>query len=372
MNWEIIQYIVNRPSAFFALIAVMSFMVIAFIMQEVYQVARVNGFTAGANERGSHKGQVPNLGGLAVYFAVVLSITGFLVFFKGLFETALIGRMFLGATILLFVGLYDDLHDIPPRKKFLYQVFVAMVTLVLLGKYGIDFYGLFGVGLLGATASFFFSTFLIVSLINAFNFIDGIDGLCTGLAIITLGFFTLLGFLTKDLSLLLVNGALIGALSLAFYKNVYSRRKMFLGDSGSLLIGFVISVEVILVLSGRFASIDFLSNTAPVVLMALLSFPLVDSLRVIFLRLARGVSPFSADRRHIHHTLLDLGLSHKKATLAILLYTVFIVVLAILLRKLNIHISFIVLFVVSFAVLNVPVFLLRYRNSRVKQSQLQR
>lgn len=369
---ELLHYISNHQPLFFGAIAFASFLVISFGIHETYNIARINGFTAHTTSRSSHSGRIPYLGGVAVYLACLLSITAFTVLFDGLVDKSIIGRVFLGSTILVFVGIYDDLHDIPPRKKLLYQVFVSMATLVLLEGFKIDFFNLFGFQVLNQNVAFFFATFLMVSLINAFNFIDGIDGLCIGLSLSVFGFFGLLAMLIGDHSLLLLNGALVGALMVAFYKNVFSYRKMFLGDSGSFLMGYIISVQVIMMLSGYFRELDFLDNTTPVVIMALLSYPLVDSSRVILLRIFRGVSPFSADRNHIHHALLDLGFSHKQATFLIMAYTLIITLLALTLKDLNINVSYVLLLLLSTILLNVPVLLLKWKEKGRLQEQSSR
>ena len=143
----------------------------------------------------------------------------------------------------------------------------------------------------------------------------------------------------------------------------FSKNKMFLGDSGSFLLGFFVGVQVILMLSNYNDTIPFFDTSKPIILMALLSYPLVDSGRVILIRIKRRVSPFSSDCNHIHHHLFRLGLSHLQITVLILMYTILITTAVILLRHLNINISYILFFSVSVVVLNIPIFLSIRRNN---------
>ena len=201
---------------------------------------------------------------------------------------------------------------------------------------------------------------------NMLNLIDGIDGLASGLSLIAFTFFAYFAYRTGSSFNLIICMSCIGSLIPFMYFNMFSDKKIFLGDNGSLTLGFILG----------FLSLDFLSPenqeassllglNIPLILMSLFSFPLVDTLRVFTIRVLRKRSPFSADKNHIHHHLLRLGLSHNKATLLILVYTILITVLSCLLLELNINLAFVVLLTVAVFCICLPTFLERKTNRSI-------
>ncbi|MBN4085489.1 undecaprenyl/decaprenyl-phosphate alpha-N-acetylglucosaminyl 1-phosphate transferase, partial [Flavobacteriaceae bacterium AH-315-B10] len=332
------------------------------IIKEVYKVAKKRGCTVLPSVRRIHNGEVPFLGGIAIYISLLLSVSIFAVFFKDKLDSSFIIVVILCLSMLVFVGFKDDLDKVTPRKKLIAQLFVAIIALLLLRHLKIDFLNLFGVNELPVLVGYAFSIFIILTFINAFNFIDGVDGLCSSLALIAFVFFGIIAILENNFTQILFNFSFIGALIPSIFYNVFSKQKMFLGDNGSFLLGFFVGIQVVLILANYNNAVHIIDISTPVILMALLSYPLVDSGRVILVRIIRGVSPFSPDSNHIHHHLYRLGLTHLQITVLILLYTILITMAAILLRQLNINISFVLFFSVSVIVLNIPAFLLKRRN----------
>ena len=219
---------------------------------------------------------------------------------------------------MFLVGLTDDLKDLSPKVKFFGQL-LALSILIIQSDYRIlSFHGFLGIYELNMFFSVFISMFLILAFINAFNLIDGIDGMSsiTGIVISTC-----FGFLFYKLQLfffMFISVALISML-LAFLRyNFSSRKKIFMGDTGSLVIGLVLGLLTLKLLTLETESVSALSiqrKELPLLLLIILIVPAFDLCRVTFIRLKKRVSIFSPDRNHIHHLLIDSGLSHKKASL---------------------------------------------------------
>ena len=191
---------------------------------------------------------------------------------------------------------------------------------------------------------------------NMLNLIDGIDGLASGLSMIAFTFFAYVTYNTGSYFNLLLCVSCIGSLLPFMYFNLFSDKKIFLGDNGSLILGFTLGFLTLELLSLD-NSISVFGVNTPLMLMSLFSFPLVDTLRVFTIRILRNRSPFSPDKNHVHHHLLRLGLSHRHATLIILVYTVLITLLSFFLLEVNINIAFVVLFTIAVSCILLPTFL---------------
>ena len=219
---------------------------------------------------------------------------------------------------MFFVGLSDDLKDLSPKVKFLGQV-LALSILVIQSDYRIlSFHGFLGIYELNMFFSVFISMFLILAFINAFNLIDGIDGMSSITGIVISACFGFLFYKLQLFFFMFISFALISML-LAFLRyNFSSRKKIFMGDTGSLVIGLVLGLLTLKLLTLEFETFTLLSihrNELPFLLLIILIVPALDLCRVTFIRFKKRVSIFSPDRNHIHHLLIDSGLSHKKASL---------------------------------------------------------
>ncbi len=202
--------------------------------------------------------------------------------------------------------------------------------------------GLFGIYELPIVLREVLTIVIIVFVINAFNLIDGIDGLCSGLSLLAIGFFGL-WFWQQGLSFYAtIAFAQAGVVSVFFFFNTMGQRlKIFMGDTGSLLLGFVISF-----LALKFCQFNIIDPERGVsflgVIMGVLFIPLFDTFRVFFSRMMLGNSPFHADKNHIHHKILKLGMTHLQSTLTILLIQSFFILLNTLLRYININALFMI------------------------------
>lgn len=273
------------------------------------------------NERSSHKSKVPRLGGLAFFpallfaFALTLGLRSMFGYeFDPVFEPhAYRELLFLlcGFIILYLVGIADDLISVHFGKKFLAQI-AASGMMIAGGVYINNFHGFLGLHEVSIWIGAPITILLVVFVINAINLIDGIDGLASGLCIVALSvygvWYTMQGLYIYGM----LSFGMVGVIAPFFYYNVFSRRrKIFMGDTGSLMLGFMLAF-----LSARFCMFavepQYNVSNAPIWVFALLFIPLFDALRVFLDRIRRGKSPFLPERNHIHHKFLALGFSHRR------------------------------------------------------------
>lgn len=271
------------------------------------------------DERKLHRQPVPSLGGIGIFSGF---ITAFLL--TASFEGEIIRFQYLLAAslVIFFVGLKDDLLNISPLKKFLGQVLAASIITLKGGLVIRSMDGLLGIYELPEMAAYLLTILTIVVIINAYNLIDGVDGLAAGLAVISSLFFAVFFSLNGDLAFACMATALIGAL-LAFLIFNAQPARIFMGDTGSMMLGLLHAMMAIQFISTAPASPVIAIANAPAIAFAIMFVPLFDTLRVFSIRMLGGTSPFTPDRNHIHHILLRYRFSHTRVT-AILCVTGFI------------------------------------------------
>ena len=312
-----------------------------------------------------HKAEVPTLGGIGIFGGFIF---GFLIGVDGYIP----GLSYFTAAIvfLLFVGIKDDLVYLNPRKKFWSELGAAIVVAVFTNIHITNLHGFLGITDIGVAASYIITLLLIVFIINSVNLIDGIDGLAASVGIIASVTFGTFFFLSGDYGYTVMAAALLGAL-IAFlrYNMSDGPKKIFMGDSGSLVIGFTLAVMAIhfneLVANGtpvvRLAS-------APTVAIAILIVPLYDTLRVAVLRFRAKKSIFIGDKRHMHHMMLRAGLSHRRATFFISSFNVFIILIAFLLDGLGILLLGLVLLILCLAATQIIMLAVKKRESGASET----
>jgi len=280
-----------------------------------------------------HKKDTPTLGGIGIFAGFIF---GFLIGVNGYMHS--VSYFTAAAMILFFVGLKDDLINMDPWKKFGAETITALIVTLFTELHFTSFHGFLGIGAVPAWISIPTTVFIIVLVINAVNLIDGIDGLAASVGIIASLFFGTWFFLSGDYGYTVMAAALLGSLIVFLFYNVSNgRMKIFMGDTGSIVIGFTLVVMAI-----RFNELDAMGRSfrnlgsTPSVSIAVLIVPLFDTLRVIYLRFRNHQSVFRADNRHVHHMMLRLGFSHKMATLYISLFNILIIALALLLDGIGI------------------------------------
>lgn len=311
----------------------------------VVYLSREKNLMAIPGDRSSHSTTTPNLGGIGIFIAFSLTI----MIVAGISESLMknLNELLLllaGVSIMFFLGVKDDLIGISPFKKLFGQAIAAALVILVTGIQIQSFGGLFGIYELPYLISVFFSILLFLLIINAFNLIDGIDGLASVIGIISCMVFGMFFLIFEQTSMMLVSFILLGAL-IGFLKfNFSAENKLFMGDSGSMVIGFVIvymATKFLQVIPEHVSGV-VLPNKFILVL-GLLFFPILDTLRVFIIRVLNGKSPFKADKNHIHHRLLDLGLSHLQSTLVIAICNVILLGVIFLAREFDINLQFFIL-----------------------------
>jgi len=268
------------------------------------------------NSRKTHLKSTPILGGVSIFFGVVFTFGMTILSLYNQLELnlnyKLIFGLFSAISLMVFFGLKDDISQAQPIEKVIFQIITAFFVIVSCEVRIDNFGGLFGIYELSTFYSYIFSVFVFVILVNAFNLIDGIDGLSASIGLIsTLSFGTFFFFndlVVQALVMLCYSGALTSFLIFNF------KKKLFLGDNGSMSLGVVVAFGVFSVITLT-NDVSFVNETSLftknsiIVILALISFPLLDTIRVFFVRMFKGQSPFQPDRNHLHH-LSQTGITY--------------------------------------------------------------
>ncbi len=320
------------------------------------------------DDRKVHRNPIPSLGGLSMYAGF---ITSFLltVVFSG---SNYVFQYFVAASIIMFfIGLKDDLLNISPFKKFLGQILAAALLVFKGGLVLTSMHGILGVYDLQPVAAQALSVVTIVVIINAFNLIDGIDGLSGTLAFIALTIFAVYFSINGDYSYACLATSLLGALG-AFLIFNYPPARIFMGDTGSLMIGLVNAVLVMRFIQTAGSAPVWHIEQAPAVGFAILFIPLFDTLRVFSYRMLNGISPFTPDKNHVHHILLRLGWSHLKITLVLSAAALGIVLVAYLLQPVGNNIILITIHIIGFSVVGFALALHQRRRRKMVDTSVPR
>lgn len=280
-------------------------------MPVIIRIARQRQFFSEPGERRSHKISTPILGGIGIFLS---SFLGILVWMPPNVFASM--QYILCAILVMFlIGVRDDFEAATPSKKFLFQLIAALILVFAADIRLTSLYGIFGVHSIPDWLSWSLSVVVIVTIINAFNLIDGIDGLSGSIGVLMSVSFGTWFFLVDRIDMVIMAFSLAGALLAFLYYNI-TPAKVFMGDTGSLYLGTMAAVLAISFIEQHqfLADATFAFESTPAVAIGILVIPLFDTLRLFVVRLAAGRSPFRADRNHIHHLLLDLGLSHMQGT----------------------------------------------------------
>jgi len=309
-----------------ALLILTSFAITYFAIPAIIRVAKMKHLFAEPENRSSHTTKVPTLGGVSIFASFIITISLFA-------NERFVDFDLLNASlvVLFFFGIKDDILMISPMKKMLAQIIAALMISVGSGVRIPHLFDILGFTEIPYVLSIIISVFVIILIINSFNLIDGIDGLAASIAIVSSTVFGVWFYQNSYFSLALVSSALVGSLIAFLRYNFSERNKIFMGDTGSMIVGFIISVlaiEFINFNSGQLINGSIGMSTAPVVAISILIVPLIDTFRVFIIRVLNKKSPFSPDRNHIHHRLLDLGLSHVKITIIMILANMMFIALA--------------------------------------------
>ena len=291
---------------------VISFLVTFYGIPVVIQVASEKKLFDVPDARKVHKAPIPSLGGLAMFSGFLLAL---------LLTVNIAGNTnfqyyIASFVIIFFLGMKDDIIIISPIKKFVGQAIVAALLASKGGLLITSMHGFLGINHLEPTASYFLTFFTVIGVINAFNLIDGIDRLASSLALITSAVFGTYFFINGDLTHALLGFTFAGALA-AFLIYNFNPAKIFMGDTGSMLLGLVNVILVIRFIEMGPVFTAHPVSASPAIGLGILLLPIMDTLRVFGIRILHRRSPFSPDKNHLHHILLEKGMSHKAISLSI-------------------------------------------------------
>lgn len=287
-----------------------AFLITYFAIPSIIKIAEVKNLVDEPGERRSHSKRVPTLGGLGIFAGLIFSTTFWVPFHN---QPSHLQYILCAFIVIFLIGAKDDIIPLTPSKKFAGQLFAAFL-LVYFAKIQLSsLYGIMGIYAIPDWVGIPLTVFTIVVIINAFNLIDGINALSGSIGCIICATFGYWFYKTNRPDLAILAGALAGALVAFLRYNL--RAEIFMGDTGSLLIGLTASILAISFIQANAIYTDANSVQAvPAVAVGILIVPLFDTLRVFTLRVLKGNSPFHPDRTHIHHLLIDLGYSHLQAT----------------------------------------------------------
>jgi len=286
---------------------VWAFLIAIFAVPSIIRVAHLKKILDQPNRRTVHEELTPRLGGLAMFAGFMSALTIFADLGNG------VQQLLAGCIILFFIGLKDDLITISALKKFAVQLLATGIVMFIADIRITSFQGIFGIGELEIGISYAFTFLVIIGITNSINLIDGLDGLAGTLVLIAAATFGVFFYLYGGAAYgnyaavaFCLMGGILGFLRFNFYK-----ADIFMGDTGSLLCGFIVSVLAIEFIEMRNVP------SAPSVALGILFVPLFDTLRVFTLRILKGRSPFIPDKNHVHHRLLMMGFSQVGTVLVL-------------------------------------------------------
>lgn len=359
-NYSISSFYVKLVLSF-----VFSFLITWYSIPTIIKISRRKNLMDEPGQRSSHERKIPNLGGIAMFFSISVCAS---IFAFQLFD--LYKFLFASLVILLYVGVMDDIMVMRAYKKLLAQVFVSTLLVIGSDVRIRSLFGVFGVYELNYFLSVLFSIVTFIILVNAYNLIDGIDGLAGIYGVICFSLFGISYYRLGEYNypLVILSTTIIGTVIGFLYYNLSDRsKKIFMGDTGSMLLGFLLTftsicfMDIFIVKKVQ-GAVFYHLNTAPVMAIAIMILPIIDTLNVIIIRLAEKRSPFDADKNHIHHKLLKLGITHKRATLYIISYYLFIVIVSYLLRHVEVNLLLIIILLLGFLGAYLPDFFYKKKN----------
>ena len=323
-------------------------------------------------QRSSHLRKIPNLGGIAIFYSIGICAS---VFAYEIFD--LYKFLFASLIILLYIGVMDDIMVMRAYKKLIAQILVSVLIVMGSDVRIRSFFGIFGIYELNYYFSVIFTVVTFIILINAFNLIDGIDGLAGGYSLLCSALFGISYFRlgSYNYPLVILSVCIIGSVLAFLYYNMsnYRNTKIFMGDTGSMLLGFLLAFTAVcfidIFIDKKIPGMPrYYLQAAPAIAVAILILPIVDTLNVIIVRLITGKSVLSADKNHIHHKLLRMNLTHRRSSFYIMCYYLMIVAVAYYLRHIEVNLLLVIVLFLGFIGAYLPdmICLLKTQKSEAK------
>lgn len=312
----------------FVLMAV-ALVVTTLVYPHVLNFAKRHNIVDNPNARKLQRVPVPVMGGTTVFIGILVPLLACCF----IAPDARIVPIMMLLSVMFLIGVWDDIRDVSPAFRFLIELLVVWSMILTLGVEIDDLHGIWGIHRIPATVSIPLSLVAGVGVINAVNLIDGVDGYCSSYGIMACAVFSVIFFRTGDMVMFSIALIGIGALIPFFFHNVFGKTsKMFLGDSGSLMLGTLLTLFMFRMLSSSSPCAVYgdLGLSLPALTLAILAVPVFDTLKVMIYRVVKGRSPFHPDKTHLHHLFIDMEYSHLATSGIIVFSNVLIVILLLL------------------------------------------
>ncbi|WP_300027144.1 glycosyltransferase family 4 protein [uncultured Maribacter sp.] len=360
------MYFLETASAIF----IGSFLLTYLTIPKIIRIVEYKRLMDDPNIRSSHNAKTPTLGGVSFFYTIIFVL--FFIHGRDTLDEAI--YIIPGLTILFMIGLKDDLIVISPGAKLIAQVFAVAFILVNPSFTIHSFNGFLNIFEIPYYLYLAIAGFIMITIINSYNLIDGIDGLASIVGIVILMIFTTIFYTTGEHFFALLSISLNACLLAFFGFNISSERKIFMGDTGSLIVGYIISILTLKFLAltpDAYVGLPFLLENAPLIAISILIVPLFDTARVFTIRIANKKGPFSPDRNHTHHVLIDFwGLSHKQASFIIGCFNLVFVVLFIVLGSKAENLGMVIFLISVIIILGYVFFKYNYNFTTLKQKIL--
>jgi UDP-N-acetylmuramyl pentapeptide phosphotransferase/UDP-N-acetylglucosamine-1-phosphate transferase len=340
-----------------------AFVISYFSVKPIVMLSHVKGLTDMPNERTSHNNPTATLGGIAIFGGFMFASLLF-----PPFGTLMEMRYIIaGVLLMFFIGMKDDLFVIAPLSKLGAQIVAAIIIVDFADIRLTSLHGFMGITDINYHCSLYLTIFMVIVIINAFNLIDGIDGLAASIGVVCSFTFGIWFYLSGQFEFAFLTAALAGALVGFLWFNLFGKKnKIFMGDTGSLVLGFLIAVFAIQFNQSNIGiEGNYHISASPAVSFSILIIPLFDTLRVFIIRIYHRQSPFKADKTHMHHKLLELGFSHVQSTVIIVLVNVLFILIGFSLQKLGIISLMLIVLSLSTLLSYIPFFILRKRQKNI-------
>ncbi len=288
-----------------------------WIHPKILKIAILKNIVDNPDARKLQRNPVPVMGGIAVFFGIVIGLCSSQAMFNSASTFMLISAML----IMLYVGTIDDIINLSPGIRFLIEIIVIVWLMYASGCSINSFWGLWGVNAIPEWLSYALTIFAAVGIINAINLIDGVNGLSSGYCFMSSVLFAAYFYITGNQIMTTLALSAAGAIIPFFLHNVFGQSsKMFIGDGGTLVIGTMMAMFVMNILDRQADCTELVSKGVGLIpfSLAVMSIPVFDTLRVMSTRILNKKSPFNPDKTHLHHMFIDLGFSHIGTTISIL------------------------------------------------------
>lgn len=299
---------------------VAAFVTTAWMHPLIVRMAKRRNMTDEPEQRKLQSEPVPVMGGMAVFFGIVIGSGAVSMFF----DTQRLFIFIIALTVMMYCGMLDDMIDLSPWTRIVLELMVVAFVVRMDGMAIDSLQGVFGIGALPVWLWVPLTAVACVGIINAINLIDGVNGLSSGYCFLACICFGFVFVASKDTAMAIMAFLAAGALLPFWFHNVFGRKsKMFIGDSGTMMMGLLMSIFCLHAIGTGSLVVKYHPHIGVVAFcLSILSVPVFDCLRVMTGRIIKGVSPFLADKSHLHHLFIEMGASHLGAATGVILLNV--------------------------------------------------